>query len=183
MKVTPEIRFRGMDPSSAVEAAVGERMERLERFHDRITSCTVVIEAPHQRSWKGKIYHVRIDIRVPGAEIVVGREPEENHAHEDVYVAIRDQFDAARRQLEDVVRKMSGHRTKPHPEKWHGSIARLLPEEAFGFIAAADGREYFFSRDSVTTDAQWERLEEGTQVRFTANEGDKGPYASAVTIV
>jgi ribosomal subunit interface protein len=183
MEIIPEVRFRGMDPSPAVEAAVLERMERLERFHDRITSCTVVIEAPHRHSWKGKIYHVRIDITVPGAEIVVGREPEENQAHEDVYVAIRDQFDAARRQLEDVVRKMSGHHTKPHPEKLHGSVVRLMPEEAFGFIEAADGREYFFSRDSVTTDAQWQKLEVGTKVRFTEHEGDKGPYASAVTTV
>lgn len=182
MEIPPEIRFRGMDPSPAVERAIRERVDELEQFHPRITSCNVVVEAPHQHSWKGRIYHVRVDITVPGAEIVVGREPEENHAHEDVYVAIRDQFDAARRQLEDVVRKMSPHRTRPHPEKHHGVVVRFMPEEAFGFIETPDGREVFFSRESVTSETQWQRLKKGSQVRFTEHEGDKGPYASAVTL-
>ena len=115
MQIDPQIRFRGMAPSPAVEAIVRERIDRLERFHDRITSCTVVIEAPHQTGRKGKIYHVHVDITVPGREIFAGREREENHAHEDVYVAIRDSFDAAQRQLEDAVRKMSPHRVKRHP--------------------------------------------------------------------
>lgn len=126
MQIEPQIRFRGMPPSDAVEAAVRERIDRLARFHDRITSCTVVIEAPHRTGQKGKIYHVHVDITVPGTEIFVGREREENHAHEDVYVAIRDSFNAAQRKLEDVVRKMSRHGTKPHPEKLRGTIARLV---------------------------------------------------------
>lgn len=130
-----------------------------------ITSSTVV-ETPHRHSWKDKVYHVRIDITVPGAGIVVGCEPKENQAHGNVYVAIRDQFDGARRQLEDAARKMSGHRTQPHREKLHGSVVRLMPEEAFGFIEAPDGREYFFSREAVTTAIQWQALKEATQVRF-----------------
>ena len=169
-----------MDPSPSIESAVRERIGRLARFHDRITSCRVVIEAPHRHGHKGKIYHVHIDITVPGREIVVGREREENHAHEDVYVAIRDNFIAAQRQLEDAVREMSGHRVKPHPDKLHGKVARLVPEEGFGFIAAADGREFFFRRESIASDDLWKTLAEGTRVHFTEHEGEKGPYASAV---
>jgi ribosomal subunit interface protein len=114
MQITPQIRFRGMEPSRSVEAVIMERIEGLARFHDRITSCTVVVEAPHRSSRQGKIFHVRIDITVPGREIFAGRKPEEDPAHEDVYLAIRDSFDAAQRQLEDTVRKMSGHRVKAH---------------------------------------------------------------------
>lgn len=180
MQIEPQIRFRGMPPSDAVEAAVRERIDRLARFHDRITSCTVVIEAPHRTGQKGKIYHVHVDITVPGTEIFVGREREENHAHEDVYVAIRDSFNAAQRKLEDVVRKMSRHGTKPHPEKLRGTIARLVSEEGFGFIATSDGREFFFRRESLASDSQWAALEPGVSVRFTEHDGEKGPYASAV---
>ncbi|RYB97860.1 HPF/RaiA family ribosome-associated protein [Ciceribacter ferrooxidans] len=180
MEVTPRVTFRGMDHSEAVEAAVHERIERLSRFHDHITSCSVVIEAPHKHSQKGKIYHVRVNINVPGREIVVGREAEENHAHEDVLVAIRDSFDAAQRQLEDVVRKMSSYRVKAHPVAMRGTVARVVPEEGFGFILGADGREYFFRRESVTTE-NWAALGEGTKVRFAEHDGEKGPYASAVT--
>jgi len=183
MEITPQIRFRGMEPSAAVEAAVRERIARLQRFHKRITSCNVVIEAPHHHGRKGSVYHVLVDVTVPGREVVVGRERQENHAHEDVLVAIRDSFNAAQRRLEDVVREMSGYRVKPHPERLHGEVARLVPEEGFGFIAAADGREFFFRRESMTSDDQWKQLNVGTNVRFAEHAGEKGPYASAVTIV
>ena len=76
----------------------------------------VVVEAPHRHSHKGKMYHVRIDLSLPGREIVVGREPEQNHAHEDVYVAIRDAFNAAVRRLEDQTRKMRGD-VKTHAQR------------------------------------------------------------------
>jgi len=104
----PRITFRGMDPSPAVEAAVNERIARLARFHDRITSCAVTIEAPHRSGRKGKIYSVHVDLVVPGHEIVAGRDREQNHAHEDVYVAVRDAFDTAQRQLTGLMDRISG---------------------------------------------------------------------------
>ena len=92
MEITPQIRFRRMEPAPHVEEAIGKHLDRLQQFHKRITSCSVVVEAPHRHSRKGEVHHVRIDISVPGREIVVGREPEENHAHQDVLVAVRDGF-------------------------------------------------------------------------------------------
>ncbi len=64
-------------------------------------------------SIRGGFHQLRIHLTVPGGEIIVNRDPSEHHAHEDVYVAIRDAFDAARRQLEDHVRRMRGD-TKAH---------------------------------------------------------------------
>jgi len=180
MEVAPQITFRGMETSPAVEARIREHIDRLARFHDRIISCNVVVEAPHVRGHKGQIYHVRVDLNVPGREIVVNREPELDHAHEDVYVAIRDSFAAATRQLEDAARKMSGHATKTHPEKAHGVVARLMTAEGYGFIAAPDGGEVFFSREAVAEET-WPTLAVGTQVHFTLHDGEQGPYASAVT--
>jgi ribosomal subunit interface protein len=183
MQITPQIRFRGMEPSPSIETVIRERIGRLARFHDRVTSCNVVVEAPHRRGRHGKIFHVRVDISVPGREIVTGREPEENHAHEDVYVAIRDAFDAAQRQLQDVVRKTSGYRVKAHPEQLYGKVDRIDRGEGFGFIAGADGREFFFRRESLVSDHLWDSLDEGTPVRFAEHEGDMGPYATAVATV
>ena len=102
------ISFRNMDPSVAIETRVREKAEKLERLYDRIISCEVVVEAPHRNHQKGKLYDVRINLSVPGDDINVGRTGPQNHAHEDVYVAIRDAFAAAGRQLEDHVRKMRG---------------------------------------------------------------------------
>lgn len=114
MAVVPEIVFRNMDPSDAIREKVAERMETLERFADRITSLKAIIEAPHRNHQKGKIYHVKIHVGLPGRpDLVVNHEPEANHAHEDVYVAIRDAFDAARRQLKDIADVRHG-RVKTH---------------------------------------------------------------------
>ena len=101
MQLPLHITFRGMAPSPALESQIRERAEKLEHYHPAIVGCRIVVEAPHRHHHQGKLFHVRIDVTVPGAEIIVNREPTDHHAHEDAHVAIRDAFDAARRRLMD----------------------------------------------------------------------------------
>lgn len=105
-----QIAFRGMEPSPTVEERVRERAERLARLNDRISQCNVVIQAPHNHNHKGNLYEVRLQIQAPGADVVVNREGNQDHAHEDIYVAVRDAFDAAERQLADLSAKRGHHR-------------------------------------------------------------------------
>jgi ribosomal subunit interface protein len=182
MQIEPQISFHGMDHSPAVEQRVRERIARLERFHDRITSCRVKIEAPHRHGHHGKIYRVSIDINVPGAELAVTNVHELNHAHEDLYVALRDSFAAAERRLEDVARRMDTYRTKPHLPVGRGTVARVMSHDGYGFIETPDGREFYFDRDSLTA-GEWDSVAPGTEVRFTEREGENGPFATAVTPV
>jgi ribosomal subunit interface protein len=112
MDIPLQVTFRNMDRSDAVEAKVRERAAKLETYFGHITSCRVVVEAPQRRHHKGKLFHVRVEMRVPGRELIASRHPAKKHAHEDVYTALRDAFDAARRQLEDYVRKLDD-RAKP----------------------------------------------------------------------
>jgi ribosome-associated translation inhibitor RaiA len=100
-----QIVFHRMESSAAVEADVRRRLAKLEGASSRITSCRVAIEAPHRRHQQGRIFQVRVEIHVPGGHIVTGRSSDEHHAHEDVYVAVRDAFRAARRRLEDHARR------------------------------------------------------------------------------
>lgn len=181
MEIPARISFKGMNPSPAVEARIRQRIDRLARFHDRITSCAAVVEAPHRHGHKGQVYHVRVDVTVPGNEIVASKEPELNHAHEDVYVAVRDAFNAVERRLEDVVRRMGGLRVKAHPPKLTGTVVRLDPDEGFGFIADGLGREVYFPREAVTV--PFGNITVGTTVRFSEHEGTESPCASAVTPV
>jgi ribosome-associated translation inhibitor RaiA len=126
MQLPLQITFRHMGSSEAVEARIRERTEELEGFFDRIISCRVVVECRHPRQHQGNLFRIRVDLKVPGREIVVGRDPEAHHAHEDVYVAIRDSFDAARRLLEDHVREGRGD-VKLHMVPHHGRIAPFSP--------------------------------------------------------
>lgn len=177
-----QITFRNIDASPSVEEKVRERARELERFHDRILSCRVVIEAPNRRR-HGDLYHVRIDLKVPGREIVVKRDPPEHHAHEDIHVAVRDAFDAVRRRLEDHVRRRRGD-VKTHDAPSHGRVASLFAERDYGFIEASDGSEVYFHRNSVVGGG-FDKLAVGDEVRFSfhAEEGEKGPQASTVVAV
>ncbi|WP_020698432.1 HPF/RaiA family ribosome-associated protein [Reyranella massiliensis] len=177
-----QITFRNIDASPAVETKIRERARELEQFFDRIVSCRVVIEAPNRRR-HGDLFHIRVDLKVPGKEIVVKRDPSEHHAHEDIYVAVRDCFDAVRRQLEDHVRHRRGD-VKAHAVPAHGKVASLMAERDYGFIDASDGAEVYFHRNAVA-DGGFEKLAVGDEVRFSlhSGEGEKGPQASNVVAI
>lgn len=103
MKIPLQVTFRDMPPSEAVETRIRAKADKLGRFYDRIVNCRVVVEMPQRHKHQGKLHSVRIDLSVPGAELVA------NHAQsEDVYVALRDAFQAITRQLEDYVRVQRG---------------------------------------------------------------------------
>jgi len=181
MQLPLQITFRHMEPSPAVEAAIRQHATRLERFSERITACRVVVEAPHRHQQKGKLYSIRIDLTVPGEKIPITQKGDQNHAHEDIYVAIRDGFNAASRVLEDHVRKFRGA-IKSHEVPLHGKIIRLFPAEGYGFIETADHQEIYFHKNAVSA-ASFDKLEVGSEVRLAVAEGESplGPQASTVT--
>jgi ribosome-associated translation inhibitor RaiA len=105
-----QIQFLDMPRSDAIEAKVQDRVDGLAKFSGEIQKCHVWVESPHGHHRKGKLYGTRIRLTVPGEEIDVDLQPTE----EDVYVSIRQAFDAARRKLEDYERRRQGL-VKAHP--------------------------------------------------------------------
>jgi cold shock CspA family protein len=166
-----------MPPSAAIETNVREKAAKLDSFYERIMGCRVLIEAPHRHHRKGKLYHVRIDLTLPGGEIVINREPSRRAAHGDVYVAIRDAFAAARRKLQDFVRRQRGS-VKIH-EAPLARVAKLFREKRFGFLETSDGREVYFHSHSVLAPG-FDQLQIGTEVSFAEEQGVDGPQASTV---
>lgn len=181
MKKPLEVTFRHVDPSPALEAAVRERAEKLEKFCDEIISCQVVIEAPHKHHHRGNLYHLRVNLAVPDAEIVVKRSPDDEHAHEDPYVVVRDAFDSVRRQLEDYTHKRRGD-VKMHEATAHGRVTVLEPAQDYGRLETPDGRDIYFHRNSLVN-ADFDDLDIGTELRFVEEAGESGTQASSVFII
>ncbi|HUI28163.1 MAG TPA: HPF/RaiA family ribosome-associated protein [Candidatus Kryptonia bacterium] len=181
MQVPVQITFRDMKPSEAVEARILERAAKLEAYYDRIISCRVIVEAPHRHHHQGKLFHIRIDVKVPDGELVVSREPAEHHAHEDVFVAVRDAFNAVQRRLEDYARRQR-HDVKVHEPPLSARVGRLFPADEYGFIETTDGREIYFHKHSVLNE-DFDQLQVGSEVQFVEEQGDKGPQASTVRVV
>lgn len=120
MQTPLQITIRNVEHSAALEAHIRDKANKLDEFFNHIMSCHVVVEMPHKHHHQGKQFNVRIDIGVPGDEIVVNRDH-----HEDVYVALRDAFDAANRLLEDHARKVRGN-VKAHQPKRANELGDIL---------------------------------------------------------
>lgn len=175
-----EVAFHNLDHSNAIEANARTHAEKLGTYFDHILNCNVTIETHHHQH-KGNIYHVSINLGVPNAELIANRDPSENHAHEDVYVAIRDAFDAIKRQLKEYKAKRRGE-IKSHVPQLQGSVLEIAPMGDFGLIETKDGRVFRFSKNSVI-DYDFNQLEIGDKVRFIEAESNDGAAASTVYIV
>lgn len=109
MAIQPSISFHQIPHSEALEADIRGRVQDLEQVFDRITSCRVVIEEPHRHHHQGRVFEVRVELHVPGHEIIAGRFPADRIEHEDAHVAVRDAFLAAQRQFEHHVGRRRSH--------------------------------------------------------------------------
>jgi cold shock CspA family protein len=181
VQTEPQVSFDDIPGDDAVRADALEHVAQLERLWDRITGCHVVISQPHRHQRGGRLYSVRVEVVVPGGTIVVNRDHHLDHAHEDVFVALRDAFLAARRRLEDHVRRMRGVE-KRHAPRPHGRVTQLFPLQGYGFIETPDGREIYFHRHAVA-DHDFHLIDVGSAVFYSEDEGDEGPQASAVRLV
>lgn len=175
MQVPLKITMRHMPQSEALETAIRRKAGKLEVFHPNVTGCHVVVEEQRRHHQQGRWFNVRLEVRLPGHEIVVNREHDE-----DPSVALRDAFDAAARQVEDVARMHRGD-VKQHAAPLRGEIARLYADEGYGFIAGREGGEFYFSRDNVV-DPSFEQLRKGMRVQFVAEPAAEGMQAKRVSV-
>jgi ribosomal subunit interface protein len=165
-----------MPHSKAIEEKINAKAAKLDKYFDRIMSCRVVVEESQRRQHQGKLFSVHIDITVPGKELAVTREE-----NEDPYVAVRDAFNNATRLLEEHARRKRGE-VKVHEAPPAGRIIRIFPEQSYGFIITSDHREIYFHRNSVVND-DFNRLAFGVPVTFIEEQGEEGPQAARVAII
>ena len=174
MQIPLQITMRHIARSEALEARIRSKGAKLEELNPNVTGCTVAIEEQGRHQQQGHLFNVRVVVKVPEHEIVVSRDHDE-----DPNVALRDAFDAVKRQLEEFTRRQRGE-VKTHPQVLHGTIARLFADEDYGFIATDDADEYYFSRENVI-DPSFQRLQEGMQVQFIPEPVAEGLRAKRVT--
>jgi len=126
MQAPLQIAFNNADGAESVKGLIEEKAAWLERFYNRITACRVVVERQGQRG--GARYRVRIDLTVPGGEIVVDRDPPARGGErQELEASVRSAFDAARRQLEEYARKLRSE-VKTHEPAPHARISQIFAE-------------------------------------------------------
>jgi cold shock CspA family protein len=196
MMMEPQITFRNAPKSDAIENLIRERVAGLDTFYDRIMGCRVTVEVPHRHQREGDHFRVKIDLTVPGGEIVVSREPslhssqqeteverrtkdeEVETSHKHLKVAIREAFEAARRQLQDYARRRRAD-VKTHRGPQRAIVSRVFVDEGYGYLETLDGREVYFHRNSLLG-RDLDDLTVGSEVVFVEEQGDRGPQASTI---
>lgn len=199
MKLPLQVTFRNIESSPTVEEWIRREAAKLETFYSQIMNCRVAVEIPHRHHKKGTPFHIRIDLSLPGGEIVVKREPslsgglrrlsgremkkdlEVNFPHKNLRLAINDAFKAVARRLQDYVRRQRGD-TKSHAPLRVARVSKILPSEGYGFLTSDDGRGIYFHKNCVLNRA-FSRLKVGTRVSFVEELGEKGPQASTVRTI
>jgi hypothetical protein len=104
-----QVTFRNFEHTPDLDQFIRLRAGELEAAAGhKLTSCHVVVDLAAEQHAEKRVFHARIDLAIPGGAIAVGREPHDHHSHEDAFVAVRDAFEAARRQVTDWERKHHG---------------------------------------------------------------------------
>ncbi len=182
MQEAVKVVYRNLLPQYK-EGIIGEVRSlsgKLDKFHPDIISCRIVVGMPHKRHHEGNLFRAAITLNVPDKQIVVSREHPVSQIHENIYVAVRDAFDDAIRQLEEYD-LIKSNNVKDHDLIPHGTVSKLFTEQGYGFIESSDGREIYFHKNSALDG--FKKLKVGVAVRFEEEEGEKGPQASSVKIL
>jgi cold shock CspA family protein/ribosome-associated translation inhibitor RaiA len=183
MQVPLEIFYKDINKTDSLDELINEKISRLEKMCNHITSCSIAIEKPNATIRQGNPYRVRITLKVPpGHEIAVSKEPGDNDKDDPLPAVIRNAFIAMEKQLKKLV-QLQRDEVKKHPEQEvRAIVTRIYPEDGYGFIRTINGREIYFHKNSVLNQ-DFAKIQEGTGVRFFETEGEKGPQASTVQII
>lgn len=109
-----QVTFRNLAHSESLKRLILDEAEGLERYFERIISCHVVVEVPHQHHHKGNHYRIQIELNVPGKTLLATKNSSQHFSDEDCYLAIRESFHEIRRQLQDFVQARRGFTRRPH---------------------------------------------------------------------
>jgi cold shock CspA family protein len=199
MPTLSTITFRRLQNVEGVEADIRKRLGSLATYCPSIMAARILVEPAQRHHRDGNRYHVRIDLTVPGEDIVISHEAslrpvarrlpaqktrkqdEPDRSHRHLVVATREAFALARRRLQDYVRRRRGS-VKLHTPAPEGRVVRLFPSKGYGFLQGADGHEVYFQTSSVLAGA-FKNLAVGSRVVFAEGRGEKGTQASTVRVV
>ena len=151
MNAPLQIAFHNLPHSQVIESAIEEAAARLEAYHDRITSCHVVVDQPHRHHKEGNLFQVRVDLKMPGSELVVKREISGSLTRGDLLTVIQDAFDEMQRRIEESVNRRRGF-VKTHEDPAPPASSGCSPRQATAFSKQAMAVRFFSTRTAFWTE-------------------------------
>jgi cold shock CspA family protein/ribosome-associated translation inhibitor RaiA len=181
MQIAPEIIFHDVDRSDWVEGYITERLGRLEKFAEGITRCHVTLSQEAAKHNKGNRYSVLVEVRLPpNHDIAAKKQKVIRDMATQLPALINQAFGAIETQVKRTAQRRRAE-VKTHESEPRGLVASLNPE-GYGFIRSFDNQELYFHRNSVLH-GDFDRLAVGAEVRYSAEQGEKGLQASSVQLI
>ena len=178
-----EITYRGLERNDYTDGLIHKKADKLQRACANLVSCRVVLEKEQKQQRTGNEHRIRVSVRVPpGQELVVNRKTLVMDTRRDLPPLVRDAFEAAERQIKDLVSQKKGrgkHHPKQHKEAF---VDRLFPQESSGIIRTVDGQEIRFGSENLDGVA-FDALEVGAGVAFELAEDGQALQASSVRLM
>lgn len=186
MQVPLEIAFHHVDPTEWAENEIRDRIDKLNRLYDRITSARVRVERPNDRHTTPPVVHIELGIP-GGADVVVAHEPEHLQRHfqsPDLKTAIGEAFRIAERQVIALKEQRHGRTKQPHHDgenQFLGQVTEIFPEADHGFLLTKEGGSLYFHRNAMLT-GDFDSLSRGDSLYYVEDIGDTGPIATKVRV-
>jgi cold shock CspA family protein/ribosome-associated translation inhibitor RaiA len=184
MQVTPQVTYHDVPYTAWLEKYVGERLKKLDRYAGGITSCHVKLSREQSSRHKGNRYSCMVEVRVPPQhDLAAKKQLDIRNMNIQLPALIRQAFGALEQQLKKTASRRRGKEKAHHDGGPHGLVEKVFARQGYGFIRViGNDQQYYFHRNSVLHGA-FRDLSVGTEVRFTAEDGEKGPQASSVQII
>jgi ribosome-associated translation inhibitor RaiA/cold shock CspA family protein len=187
MQIPIEIAFHNHPKSDWAESEIRDHVARLEDIYDRLTTCRVRVDQRANNASSTIPPVVRIEMSVPGKDIVVAHEPDHlqrKFQAPDLRNAINEAFRIAERRLtqyKDQLQDRTAAAGHEAANAYLGQVAEITPAQDFGFLLTASGGLLYFHRNSILS-GDFDRLKVGTQVHYVEEAGDTGPTATRVRV-
>lgn len=172
------IESRNVKMTPRWETEIKGRVTDLQAGHDDLTHVRVALtKNPHHKKHKW-VAEAFVAVTLPGRHTITARKEEKTFEE-----AIRAAFSAVEFELRKFREKraVTEARTPPVPPL-RGVVCKLFPQEGYGFILKEGGGEVYFHKNALHG-IKFKDLEDGTEVVFNIEAGEKGPQATTVNPV
>lgn len=168
------IESRNVEMTPRWKTEIEERVADLQRGHEDLTHGRVTLTKNRHHKKDQRVAEAVVIVTLPGRRTITSRKEEKTFEE-----AIRTAFAAVEIELRKHREKRASKEIRIPPIPLRGVICKLFPNEGYGFILKEGGGEVYFHKNAVHG-LKFDELEDGQEVAFNVERGEKGPQATTV---
>ena len=168
------IESRNVAMTPRWKAEIEKRMSDLQAQREDLTHGRVTLSKNRHHKKARNVAEALVVVMLPGRHTITARKEEKTFEE-----AIRAAFSAVETELRKYREMRASKEVRLPPVPLRGVVCKLFPKEGYGFVLQEGGGEVYFHKNAVHGH-KFEELEDGLEVAFNIEEGEKGPQATTI---